>query len=171
MLLHVVAVMAIRMYELDNEQPDGIDLPDDPNTAYKNQCKLEDFLYRNNYPIRLDWGNGSMKFLVLIESGRDIVGLCALLPYKKQTRKIHLCVMFVVERLRRRGLGTKMLQRIAIMYPQKEITLSVMFEQADVLKFYMNRGYARLDSIDTSKKCFVLSLVNLMLLKDLSLPD
>lgn len=158
----------VKMYELDNDQPDGVDLPDEGHNSYRNQWLLEDFLHKNMYPITLDWGNKNMKFIVLIEDGNDIVGLSALIPYK---RKVHLCAMLVVERLRRRGLGTEMLKRIAVMYPQNEVTLSVLFEQCDVLNFYMNKGYAVLKSVDTGKRCFVLSLVNLKLLQDVSLPD
>jgi GNAT superfamily N-acetyltransferase len=167
----VVIMDRVKMYELDNDQPDGVDLPDEGHDSYRNQWLLEDFLHKNGYPITLDWGNPNMKFIVLIENGDDIVGLSAIISYKRQVRKVHLCAMLVVERLRRRGLGTEMLKRIAVLYPQNEVTLSVLFEQCDVLSFYMNRGYAQLKSVDIGKRCFVMSLVNLKLLQDVSLPD
>lgn len=161
---------SIKMYDLDNDQPDGIDLPDNAPDTYKNQWVLEEFLHKNDFPIRLDWGNKNMKFIVLIESGTNIVGMSAIIPYKKDVRKVHLCAMFVVERLRRKGLGTEMLKHIVVMYPRSEITLSVMFDQCDVLKFYMNKGYAEMTSVNTKGNFFVLSLVNLKLLHDVSLP-
>ncbi len=167
----VAMASSVKMYELTNAQPDGIDLPDEATGSYRNQWILEDFLHRNGYPIRLDWGNKSLHFLVLIDNDQNIVGLSALMPYKKQERKVHLCVMLVAEKWRRKGLGTEMLKHIAVMYPQKEVTLSVMFEQCNVLRFYMNRGYANMKSVDTDRRCFVLSLVNLKLLQDVSLPD
>ena len=67
----------VKMYELDNDQPDGVDLPDEGHNSYRNQWLLEDFLHKNMYPITLDWGNKNMKFIVLIEDGNDIVGLSA----------------------------------------------------------------------------------------------
>lgn len=141
----------VKMYELDNDQPDGVDLPNNAPSSYRNQWLLEEFLHKNGYPIRLDWGNKNMKFLVLLEGDSNIVGMSALIPYKKQTRKVHLCVMLVTKKWRGKGLGTEMLKHIAVMYPQKEITLSIMFEQCNVLNFYMNRGYAELKSVDTEK--------------------
>lgn len=158
--------MVVAMYELDNEQPDGIDLPDN-NSAYRNQFILEDFLHKI-YPVQLDWGNKDMKFIVLIESDR-IVGMSALILHKKRS-KVHLCVMAIAKKWRRKGLGTEMLKHIAVMYPNKEITLSVPFDQPEVLNFYLNKGYAKMKSIDTERKCFVLSLVNIKLLSDVSLP-
>ncbi len=155
----------IAMYELDNTQPDGIDLPDN-NVSYKNQFILESFLHET-YPMHLDWGNGDMKFLVLIESGKDIVGMCAIVPYKRKS-KMHLCVIAIAKKWRRHGLGTEMLKHLAIMYPHKEITLSVPFDQPDVLTFYMR--YAEMKSVNTEQKCFVLSLVNVKLLNEVSLP-
>lgn len=157
------------MYELDNEQPDGVDLPEKAPNAYKNQCTLENFLYKNGFNVPLDWGNKNMTFLVLIESNVNIVGFSAIIPYKKTKNKVHLCTMFVVERLRRKGLGTAMLKHIVVMYPRSKITLSVMFEHADVLRFYMNKGYAEISNINTDSKYFVLSLVNLKLLHDVPL--
>jgi hypothetical protein len=157
----------IAMYELDNEQPDGIDIPDDCNT-FKNQYILENFLHKI-YPVQLDWGNKDMKFLVLIESGSNIVGMSAMIPYKRKS-KVHLCVMAISRKWRKKGMGTEMLKHIAVMYPQKEITLSVPFDQPDVLNFYLKKCYAEMKSIDTEKKCFVLSLVNIKLLSDVSLP-
>jgi len=162
--------MAVKMYELDNDQPEGIDLPDEAPDTYRNQWVLENFLHKNDFPIRLDWGNKDMKFIVLIESD-TIVGMSAVLPYKRQTRKVHLCAMFVVERLRGKGLGTSMLKRIVVMYPQSEITLSVMFDDCNVLNFYMKRGYAEVKSVNVKGGFIVLSLVNLKLLRDVSLPD
>ncbi len=159
----------ITMYELDNEQPDGVDLPEGSHNAYKNQFILESFLHKM-YPVQLDWGNQDMKFIVLIESDSDIVGMSALIPYRRKA-KVHLCVMAITNKWHRKGLGTEMLKHIAVMYPHKEVTLSVPFEQPDVLSFYMSRGYAKMRSVDTEKKCFVLSLVNLKLLSDVSLPS
>ena len=237
--------MSLRMYELDNKQPDGVDLPDEAPNVYKNQYILETFLHKNNYPIMLDWGNPKMTFIVLIESGRDIVGMCAMIkhssskkaltgsacatpassqsgritgsacatPASSQSRilhgsacatpassqskilpgsasihqrrgdvesgaratidgdKVHLCMIMVISRLRRRGFGTEMLKHVVVAHPRATITLSVMFDQANVMGFYLNRGYAKLTSVDTDKRCFVLSLVNLKLLQDVPLPD
>ena len=229
--------MSLRMYELDNKQPDGVDLPDEAPNVYKNQYILETFMHKNNYPIMLDWGNPKMTFLVLIESGRDIVGMCAMIKHSskkfltgsasatpakqskilhgsasatpaKQSKvlhgsasihqrrgdvesgasatnpttggewgegeagdKVHLCMIMVIPRLRRRGLGTEMLKHVVMAHPRATITLSVMFDQANVMGFYLNRGYAKLTSVDTDKRCFVLSLVNLKLLQDVPLPD
>lgn len=222
--------MSLRMYELDNKQPDGVDLPDEAPNVYKNQYILETFLHKNNYPVMLDWGNPKMTFIVLIESGRDIVGMCAMVkhssskkaltgsacatPAKQSGRilgsasatpakqsiilhgsasihqrqgdvesgaratidgeagdKVHLCMIMVIPRLRRRGLGTEMLKHVVMAHPRATITLSVMFDQANVMGFYLNRGYAKLTSVDTDKRCFVLSLVNLKLLQDVPLPD
>lgn len=219
--------MSLRMYELDNKQPDGVDLPNEAPNVYKNQYILETFLHKNNYPIMLDWGNPKMTFLVLIESGRDIVGMCAMIKHSsskksltgsacatpaKQSKilpgsacatpakqsggipgsasihqrqgdveskaratidgnKVHLCMIMVIPRLRRRGLGTEMLKHVVMAHPRATITLSVMFDQANVMGFYLNRGYAKLTSVDTDKRCFVLSLVNLKLLQDVPLPD
>ncbi len=157
----------ITMYELDNEQPDGVDLPEKGHNSYRNQFILEAFLH-DIYPVHLDWGNKDMRFLVLIESGNDIVGMSALIPYKRKT-KVHLCVMAVTRKWQRKGLGTEMLKHIAVMYPHKEVTLSVPFEQCSVLGFYLSRGYASMQSVDTERKCFVLSLVNLKLLGEVSL--
>lgn len=157
----------ITMYELDNEQPDGVDLPEGGHNSYRNQFILEGFLH-DICPVHLDWGNKDMKFLVLIESGKDIVGMSALFPYKRT--KVHLCVMAVTKKWQRKGLGTEMLKHIAVMYPHKEVTLSVPFEQCNVIGFYLNKGYAEMKSVDTERKCFVLSLVNLKLLGDVSLP-
>ncbi len=203
--------MSLRMYELDNKQPDGVDLPDEAPNVYKNQYILETFLHKNNYPIMLDWGNPKITFIVLIESGRDIVGMCAMIKHSSskaitgsacatpakqsggipgsasihQRRgdvesgaratidgdKVHLCMIMVIPRLRKRGLGTEMLKHVVMAHPRATITLSVMFDQANVMGFYLNRGYAKLTSVDTDKRCFVLSLVNLKLLQDVPLPD
>ncbi len=219
--------MSLRMYELDNKQPDGVDLPDEAPNVYRNQYILETFMHKNNYPIMLDWGNPKMTFIVLIESGRDIVGMCAMIKHSsskkaltgsacatpaKQSRilhgsacatpakqskipqgsasihqrrgdvesgdratidgdKVHLCMIMVIPRLRRRGLGTEMLKHVVMAHPRATITLSVMFDQANVMGFYLNRGYAKLTSVDTDKRCFVISLVNLKLLQDVPLPD
>lgn len=162
--------MNIRMYELDNKQPDGVDLPDEAPSAYRNQYILENFMHKNKYPVMLDWGNPDMTFLVLIESEKNIVGMCAMIPYKNLS-KVHLCIIMVIPRLRRKGLGTEMLKRVVMMHPRATITLSVMFEQANVMGFYLNKGYAKLTSVNTDKRCFVMSLVNLKLLQDVPLPD
>lgn len=172
----------IDMFELNNEPMHGVDLPDKKPETYRNQFILEDFLYKNGCNIVLDWGNSNLTFVVLIESkfpsGKtvrkddgDIVGLSAVIKYKPgSASKVHICLVFVIERLRRNGLGTKMLTHIASMYPRSTITLSVAFEQADVLKFYMDKGNAKLTSVDAKKKLFVLSLDNIKLFSDIPLP-
>ncbi len=165
----------IDMFELNNEPMHGVDLPDKKPETYKNQFILEDFLYKNGCNIVLDWGNSNMTFVVLIESiGKDdgdIVGLSAVIKYKPgSASKVHICLVFVIEKLRRKGLGTKMLTHIASMYPRSTITLSVAFEQADLLKFYMGKGLAKLTSVDAKKKLFVLSLDNIKLFSDIPLP-
>ena len=118
---------------------------------------LENFLSKNGCYIPLD---SNMTFVVLIESKSDIVGLSAVIKHKT---KVHICVVFVIERLRKQGLGTKMLTHIASMYPCSTITLSVSFGQADVLPFYIGKGNAKLTSVDTKRQLFVLSLDNVTL--------
>lgn len=161
----------VAMYELDNAQPDdGIDLPDNSNSnnAFRNQFVLENFLHKI-YPVRLDWGNKDMEFLVVIESKKNIVAMSALIPYERKS-KVHLCVMAVDEKWRRRGIGTEMLKHIVMMHPHKKITLSVPFEQPGVLGFYMKNGRAKMKSVNTERRCFVLSLVNVKLLGEVPLP-
>ena len=164
----------VRMYALSNEQPDGVDLPDD-NSTYRNQFLLEDFLHKN-CPVHLDWSNSKMEFLVLIETSKSktegtIVGMCALVPHGKKSGKMHLCVIAIVDRLQRKGLGTQMLKQIAMMHPRQEVTLSVPFEHPHLINFYCSKGYAKMTSVDEKNRCFVLSLANLKLLGDVKLPD
>lgn len=140
------------MYELDNN-------------VYKNRIILEDFLYKV-YPVKLDWDNKSMKFLVFIKSD-TIVGLSAFIPYKET--KIHLCVIAITEEWRKKTLGTEMLKQIVVMYPYKTITLSVPFDQTNVLNFYLGKGYAKMVSV--TEQCFVMSLINVKLLGKVKLPS
>lgn len=156
--LYTMLVENIAMYELDNKHSD----------CCKNQHILKSFLHKIYPVVQLDWGNENMKFVVLIESGNNIVGMYAAIPYKNKL-KVHLCVMAISKKWRKKGLGTEMLKHIAVMYPQKEITLSVPFDQPGVLNFYLKKGYAKMKTIDT--QCFVLSLVNIKLLSDVSLPS
>ena len=157
----------VEMFEFANEQPDGVDLPDKAPDTYKNQFILENFLHKNGCNVTLDWGNSNMTFIVLIESKRHIVGLSAIAKHKK---KIHICLMFVVKKMRSKGLGTNMLTYIASLYPCEKITLSVQFDNTDVLNFYMNKGFATITSIDAQKKIIVLTLNNMKLLSAIPLP-
>ena len=156
--LYTMLVENIAMYELDNKHSD----------CCKNQHILESFLHKIYPVVQLDWKNKNMKFVVLIESGNNIVGMYAAIPYNNKL-KVHLCVMAISKKWRKKGLGTEMLKHIAVMYPQKEITLSVPFDQSGVLNFYLKKGYAKMKTINT--QCFVLSLVNIKLLSDVSLPS
>lgn len=155
--LYTMLVENIAMYELDNKP-----------YCCKNQHILEKFLHKIYPVVQLDWENENMKFVVLIESGNNIVGMYVVIPYKL---KIHLCVMAISKKWRKKGLGTEMLKHIAVMYPQREVTLSVPFDQPSELNFYLKKGYARMKTINTKKQCFVLSLVNIKLLSDVSLPS
>ena len=132
------------------------------------------------YPVQLPWSENNMVILVCIEhnifrgrsdeiTGKRIVGVCAMVHH--DIGKVHVYALAVADDLRRKGWGTEMLKRVSIMYPTHEITVSVTFDEANLLNFYTRKGYARPKEINTELGTIVLSLVQLKLIADVPLPD
>jgi ribosomal protein S18 acetylase RimI-like enzyme len=138
----------------------NVQLVEFKNDNIKNRHIVKTFL-DNNYPIDVDdteWTCEDMMFLVLLFSG-NIIGIAITNPYDNNN-KVHLVVIFISENWRKKGYGTHMLKHIAKMYQDKEITLSVNFENTSVLHFYQNHNYAKLKEVNCDSNSVVLSLCN-----------
>lgn len=124
----------------------------------------------DNYPgINSSWDEEEIEFLVLVESrARCIVGLLVMLPYDGD--KVHIRLMVVDKGYRKRGLGKMMLTHVAAKYHDKKVTLNVAYDRLDLLEFYLDKRYARLDDASTKHKVLILSLDHLSIFSRMPLP-
>ena len=138
----------------------NVQLVEFKNDNIKNRNTIRTFL-DNNYPIDIDdaeWACEDLIFLTLLYSG-DIIGIAITKPYDNNN-KVHLVVIFISEEWRGKGYGTHMLKHIAKMYQDKEVTLSVDFENTSVLHFYQDHNYAKLKEANCDSKFIALLLCN-----------
>lgn len=139
------------------------------NMNQEEKSAVENFL-QENYPIDIDWSNKEMSMLLLLKDNpRTIVGVLVMVNYENNT-KVHICVIAVDARLRRKGFGTEMLKHVASINFGKEVTLNVTFDKSYLLRFYCDKGYAKLKMIDIENRIFVLSLLHLTFLARVPLP-
>lgn len=123
-----------------------------------------------NYPVKLDWSNKDLKFLILIESEKYLIGVLAIVPYDYGT-KIHINVLAIDSRWRRKGLGRQMLQHVVSMYHEKEITLNVKSDRPDLMKFYCGEQHAKIKERPSKENdVYTIILNNTKYIADIPLP-
>lgn len=159
--------ISIRKYT--QQFPVSIKVLDHESIDQKAIDTITTFLIQN-YPVKLDWSNNGLKLLILIESEKYLIGVLAIVPYDYST-KVHINVLAIDARWRRKGLGRQMLQHVVSMYHEKEITLNVKSDRPDLMKFYCGEQYAKVKKHPSKENdVYTLILNNTKYIADIPLP-
>jgi ribosomal protein S18 acetylase RimI-like enzyme len=99
-------------------------------------------------------------FVAILYPENILIGTIILKVYPDNVNKIHLCCLCIDSCSRNKGYGSNFLRFIKRYYSNKSITLSVLFNETNVLKFYMKNGAIQ-DTINTENNTITMILNNI----------
>ena len=178
-------LLAARAYENSLHEESSLSLQEEPSEAQ--EVRIREFSNRSLHPgdkqifrefaqenysrnLLTQWDEEEIEYLVMVEPSKSaIVGLLVMIPY--DTNKVHIRLMVIDKEHRGHGLGTQMLTHVAASHAGKKVTLNVDFDKPELLRFYVIKGYARLEDVSIEHRVLMLTLNHAGLPARIPLPD
>jgi ribosomal protein S18 acetylase RimI-like enzyme len=111
---------------------------------------------QDNYGHNFENEDCEYKIYAITTKKHKLIAAALLRDYSATIEKVHLCCICVDKNMRKQGIGSKFIEIIKQIYDGKTITLSVLMNEASLIKYYMKLG-AKCGNIDITNNKIELS--------------